>query len=116
LSVRLIDNLPKILPAVREKVAERLNVAAGEFVFEAQRSCPYGTVDRDYEDAPHLRDTIRQTVAATASRLEAEVRVGTLRTYWAKFVNYGTYKMAAQPFWTNTYLIIRSKFKGIMLD
>lgn len=114
MSVRLVDNSEKIKVALREQIAAGINAACQMWVDEAKSLCPVGTEPRDYEDAPHLRDTIRQTIAATANSLVGEVRVGTPRTFWARFVNFGTWKMAAQPFWTVAGLFVRGKYEWLL--
>lgn len=104
MSVRLINNLPKVLPAVKAEVAKRLNQAAQDFAEEARRAAPV--------DTGYMKAHIGQTKTATPESLVAEVASP---AGYSGFVNYGTSRQVAQPFWTNAWLIIRSKFRGIIL-
>jgi hypothetical protein len=108
--VKLVNNIPKIQQAIHVQLAQGINNACQYWVNEAYDLCPLGTEPRDYEDAPHLRDTIRQIKVATPSNLEGAVDVGTPSVYWGPLVNFGTSKMAAQPFWTVAGLLTRQAF------
>ena len=105
MGVKLVDNIPKIIPALKEQVAQGINNAAQFWVSEAQDLCPV--------DTGFTKEHIGQTVAAGMNSLSAEVR--SLSPY-SGYINYGTIKMPAQPFWTVAGLLTKEKFKEFIMS
>ena len=103
MAVRLVDNKAKIMSALREQVAQGINNAAQFWTANAQDLAPV--------DTGFLKAHIGQTVAANSNSLSAEIR--SLAPY-SGFVNYGTSKMQAQPFWTVAGLMTRDKFEYLL--
>lgn len=95
----MIDNKEKVVAALKQQVANGLNNAASFWVERAQQDAPVLTM--------FLRSHIGQTLGAVPNRLEAEVR--SLAPY-SGYVNYGTSRQTAQPYWTNAFIATREKF------
>lgn len=103
MSVRLVDNTQRVRAALREQIAAGINAACQMWTDEAQDLAPV--------DTSFMRDHIGQTKAANANDLSAEIR--SLAPY-SGYVNYGTSKQAAQPFWTVAALLVRQKFEYLL--
>lgn len=101
MGVVLVNNIPKIIPELKRQVAGRVNVVAQFFVGEAIRNSPY--------DTGFLRNHIGQTLAATAERLEAEVR--SLAPYSAP-TDSG---IRGTLWWTKAFLRAREMFPRILM-
>lgn len=104
MSVRLVDNTEKIKQALREQIAQGINVACQMWTDEAKDLAPV--------DTGFLKEHIGQTKAANANDLSGEVR--SLAPYSGP-VNYGSARGgAAQPFWTVAGLLVRQKFEWLL--
>lgn len=103
MSVRLVDNSAKIKQHLREQIAAGINSACAMWTDEA--------IDLAPEDTGFLKAHIGQTVSATAASLSGEIR--SLAPY-SGFVNFGTSKQPAQPFWTVAALLTRQKFEWLL--
>ena len=103
MSVVLTDNTEKIKVALREQVANGINDACQMWTDEAKDLAPV--------DTGFLQAHIGQTKAANATDLSGEVR--SLAPY-SGFVNYGTSRQTAQPFWTVAALLVRQKFEWLL--
>lgn len=99
MSVTLVDNSEKIKHELRVECANGANNVAAFIADEAHDMAP--------EDTGFLKSGIGVTKMATANDLTAEVR--SIAPY-SGFVNYGTSKQPAQPFWTVPLLLARQKF------
>lgn len=103
MSVKLVNNFPKVQAALKEQVARGINNAAQFWVTEAQDLAPV--------DTGALKANIGQTTSAVANNLSAEVR--SLMPY-SGFVNFGTARQSPQPFWTVAGLMTRQKFDSLL--
>lgn len=103
MSVRLIDNTEKIKHALNEQVANGINNAANHWADEARDLAPV--------DTGFLKSGIGVTELATANKLSATIR--SIAPY-SGYVNLGTSRMAAQPFWTVAGLLTRQKFAYLL--
>lgn len=102
MSVRLVDNTEKIKQALREQIAQGINAACQMWTDEAKDLAP--------RDTGFLAEHVGQTKAANANDLSGEVR--SLAAY-SGFVNYGTSRQPAQPFWTVAGLLVRQRLPGL---
>lgn len=85
---------------MRRDLARGQNRAFQYFVAEAKKLAPIGKTRRLVRGIKqHLRATIDKPRAAARSDAP-----------YSKFVNFGTYKMAARPFWTVALLRMHNKF------
>jgi HK97 gp10 family phage protein len=106
-TVQGLDRLRAKLRAMPEKARTRMREAlvksAGELVSAqkslAERSRHTGTVI----DSIHARDG--------AHDLSQEVVAGEGKAFYARFLEFGTVKAPAQPFFFPAYRLLRKKFK-----
>lgn len=103
MGTKLVNNIPKIQKAIHVQLAQGINNACQFWVDEA--------IDLAPEDTGFLKANIGQTVVAAPNSLHGEVR--SLAPY-SDYVNRGTSKMAAQPFWTVAGLLTRQKFDYLL--
>ena len=103
MSVRLVDNTDKVIAELRAQIAQGINNACQMWTAEAQNLAPV--------DTGFMKAHIGQTKAANANDLDGEIR--SLAPY-SGFVNYGTSKQAAQPFWTVAALTVRNAFASLL--
>lgn len=106
MSFRLVDNKDKIIAQMKVEVARRLNNTAQYAVDQMRDLCPV--------DTGALKSTIRQDHTAVPDNLTAIVRAGTPEINYGAYINYGTHKMPAQPFFTVAMLLTRQAFPQFM--
>lgn len=103
MGVKLVNNIPRIQKEIHVKLAQGINNACQFWVGEA--------IDLAPEDTGFLKAHIGQTVPAMPDNLHGEIR--SLAPY-SGYVNYGTSRQSAQPFWTVAGLLTRQKFDWLM--
>lgn len=104
MGVKLVNNIPKVIPAIKAQVAKGINNACQFGVSEAKDLAP--------EDTGFLKSHIGQTVTATPNSLFGVIR--SLARY-SGLVNFGTSKQAPQPYWTVAMLLLKQKFPAFIL-
>lgn len=100
MGVTLVDNRVKVVAELKRQVAGRLNTAAQFFVGEAQRNANI--------DTGFMKEHIGMTLAATAERLEAEVRS------LAPYSGPQDTGLRGNLFWTRAYIRTREMFKQFL--
>lgn len=103
MGVVLKNNIPRIQKEIHVALAKGINNACQYWVGEAKDLAPV--------DTGFMKEHIGQTVTATPASLHGEVR--SIAPY-SGFVNFGTSRQAAQPFWTVAGLLTRQKFNWLL--
>lgn len=103
MGVKLVNNILQVKQAIHVQLAKGINNACQYWVSEAQDLAP--------ERTGELKAGIGQTVTATPDSLVGEIR--SLANH-SSVVNFGSSRMAAQPFWTVSGLLTRQKFDWLL--
>lgn len=101
MGVVLVNNIPKVIPLLKEQVAVRVNNVAQIAVARLIAASPI--------DTGFLRSHLGQTTTATPNNLSAEVRS------LAPYSGPTDTGVRGTLWWTNTWLGIRSEFPQLML-
>lgn len=72
------------------EIGQRVEVAVGEQTDIVNQGAT--------RDVPVLTGALRGTIRSTGKGLRRSVRAGTSRVFWARFQEFGTRKMSANPF------------------
>lgn len=105
---RLYAKLGKMDDVIRARLHETMEEFADEVVQTMRAACPVEP------GKPDLRDTIRWAWAPnprSPGTLRIRFSVGTSELYYAPFLEFGTVKMSAQPFFLPSW----RKHKAAML-
>jgi HK97 gp10 family phage protein len=104
------NRFPEIKALLKKRVAAQILASAKAAVILAQQMCPVSAKDHA-DGTPHMRDTI--AVTRTIGGV-VQIVVGDPA---AAFVEFGTHKMAAQPFNTRNRAHesgLKTKLNGIL--
>lgn len=104
----LEEALSKLAPEVGTKAGQTATRKAGQFVAKKVRAnAPVGDADtsRSYTsskgrvvvDYGHLKDNIKVQKRRKAGRKAVGTIIGTGSAFWGRFLEFGTRKMAARP-------------------
>jgi HK97 gp10 family phage protein len=111
----------RILKLIKQRQKNALEAVGAFIEKEAERICPkdtynlsasitYATVD----NVSRVRSPAKQSTAVSKPEDDDAVRIGT-KVKYAPYVEYGTYKMSAQPYLRPAVLDNKKRIKGIFL-
>lgn len=111
--------LAELGEAVATKVGRKAaRSAAVEFQGVVKETAPYRPGERTKASAEfgHLRDNIRVRKARSRTAHTLTYTVSTGNAYWGSFLEFGTVRMAAQPWLRPAFDVVAPRLVNVIID